>query len=96
MSWFSANDVGKRLGSRTRLSQPIQIGNRYAGPRPEPFTRAKHLLEFAHREAEKNDEHAPVWQRVYEALLTADTVGDLDFAVALFKAAADQRRWLSR
>jgi hypothetical protein len=87
---------GSDLDPETRLSQPIQIGNRYPGPRPKPLMTAKHLLEFAHREAEKNDEHAHVWQRVYEALLTADTVGDLDFAVALFKAAADQRRWLSR
>ena len=80
------------VDAETPLQEPIRISNRYP-ERMQPFTRVRELLNFAHRQAEQGDDK---WRHVYVALLKASTKADLAVAVARFKDAADQRRWLGR
>jgi hypothetical protein len=75
------------------LREPVRIGNRYPAIM-RPLTTVRHLLAFAHVHAEKQDGDSSDWQRVYEELLRAETPVDITLAVARFKSAADERRWL--
>jgi hypothetical protein len=78
------------------LREPVRIGNRYPAT-IRPLTTIRHLIAFAHIQAEKEDDQSSSdWQRVYEELLRAETPLDVTMAVAHFKATADERRWLGR
>ena len=84
-----------KLDPDAPLREPVRIGNRYPAAM-RPLTTVRHLLAFAHLEAEKQGGDASDWQRVYEELLRAETPLDITLAVARFKATADERRWLGR
>jgi hypothetical protein len=82
-----------KLDPDVPLREPVRIGNRFPAV-IRPLTTVRHLLAFAHVQAEREDGGASDWQRVYEELMAAQTPLDLTMAVAHFKATADDRRWL--